>query len=205
MQVKSSHILLKGRNQQHEFQARVETRSGDDHAMANIQRVSSITRDDTWELMLDLEREFRYYSKLRDRYSKWYKVIRYLLLFGIVTEGMIIYFLAGYPLALWSAGGTGAFIIGFLTIFDASTNYAETSALLRVTAEDIDDVKTDAEHLWRDIEGDMVNHDEAERRYNELVSRWTRSTRRLSLPTHEKDNVQAAKESYSAVAERYAR
>ena len=99
----------------------------------------------------------------------------------------------------------GAFIIGFLTIFDASTNYAETSALLRATAEDIDDVKTDAEHLWRDIEGDTVNHDEAERRYNELVSRWTRSTRRLSLPTHEKDNVQAAKESYSAVAERYAR
>ena len=63
--------------------------------MANIQRVSGITRDDTWELMLDLERELRYYSKLRDRYSKWYKVIRYLLLFGIVTEGMIIYFLAG--------------------------------------------------------------------------------------------------------------
>ena len=173
--------------------------------MANIQRVSGITRNDTWELMLDLEREFRYYSKLRDRYSTWYKVIRYILLFGIVAEGMIIYFLAGYPVFLWSIGGLGAFIIGFVTIFDASTSYAEISALLRTTADDIDDVKADTEHLWRDIEGDIIDHHEAERRYNEMVSRWTRSTRRLSLPTHERDNVQAAKESYSAVAERYAR
>ena len=173
--------------------------------MANIQRVSDITRNDTWELMLDLEREFRYYSILRDRYSTWYKVIRYLLLFGIVAEGMVIYFLTGHPIWLWSIGGLGVFLIGFVTIFDASTNYADISALLRATTDDIDDVKTDTEHLWRDIEGDIVNHHEAERRYNELVSRWTRSTRRLSLSTHDRDNVQAAKESYRAVAERYAR
>lgn len=172
--------------------------------MADIQRVSDITRNDTWELMLDLERELRYYSKLRDRYSRWYKVIRYSLLFGIVAEGMIIYFSAGHPAILWGVGGVGAFLIGFATIFDASTNYAETSALLRATADDIDDVKTETERLWRDIEGDMVSHQEAERRYDELVSRWTRSTRRLSLPIHENDNVQAAKESYNAVAEKYA-
>ena len=173
--------------------------------MANIERVSDLTRNDTWELMLDLERELRYYSKLRDRYSKWYRVIRYLLLFGIVAEGMIIYFSAGNPVVLWIVGGLGAFIIGFVTIFDASTNYAETSALLRAAADDIDDVNTEAELLWRDIEGNKINHHEAEKRYNEMVSRWTRSTRRLSLSIHEKDNVQAAKESYSAVEERYAR
>ena len=109
--------------------------------------VSDATRNDTWEMMLDLERQVRYYGKLADRYSLRYRVIRYLLLFGIVGEGAIVYFAQGETVVLWTLGGLGAFILGFLTIFDAATNYAETSAALRTVSMLCDDLKADTERL----------------------------------------------------------
>ena len=109
--------------------------------------VSEHTRNDTWELMLDLERQVRYYGSLADRYALRYRVIRYLLLLGIVAEGMIVYFTADHAALLWTLGGIGAFLLGFLTIFDAVTNYAEVSALLRVTSTLCDDLKAKTERL----------------------------------------------------------
>lgn len=64
--------------------------------------VSDATRNETWQMMLDLERQVRYYSKIADRYSLRYRAIRYMLLFGIVVEGAIVYFLQGETLLLWT-------------------------------------------------------------------------------------------------------
>ena len=173
--------------------------------MATTKTVSEITRSDTWELMMDLERQVRYYGTLGDRYRLRYQVIRYLLLFGIVAEGLIVYFLAAHPPYMWALGGLVAFILGFITIFDASTNYSETSAVLRTTATDLDDLKSEAESLWRDIEAQRIGDAEAEERYRHIVDHWSRATRRITLETHDHANVKAAKEGYEAVANRYAR
>ena len=72
-------------------------------------QVSDPTRNDTWDMLLDLERQVRYYLKLGDRYMLRYRAVRYLLLFGILTEGTIIYFLAGTPSSspLWAIPGAG--------------------------------------------------------------------------------------------------
>ena len=173
--------------------------------MATTKTVSDITRNDTWELMLDLERQVRYYGRLGDMYRLRYQFIRYLLLFGIVTEGLIVYFLAAHPPYMWALGGLVAFILGFVTIFDALTNYADTSAALRTTTTDLDDLKSDTQALWRDIEAQRIGDDEAEERYRRIVDLWSRATRRVTLEAHDHVNVKAAKEGHEAVESRYAR
>lgn len=166
--------------------------------------VSDATRNATWHMMLDLERQFRYYTTLADRYAKYYKVIRYLLLFGIVVEGAILYFLTGEKDALWVLAGIGAAIIGFLTIYDASTNYAETSAQLRTTATDVDRLKAKAEQLWRDIEAYRVDDQKADERHNDLVNDWMLATRRIAIQSHNHDNKVAAQAADKDVLSRYA-
>ena len=92
--------------------------------------VSDATRNDTWEMILDLERQVRYYGKLAGDYSMKYRTIRYFLLFGVLAEGAAVYFLSGQdPLLLWGTAGLGAFTLGFITVFDAVTNYAETGRI----------------------------------------------------------------------------
>ena len=54
--------------------------------------VSDLTRNDVWEMMLDLERQVRYYGTLADRYGLRYRTIRYLLLLGVLAEGGIFHF-----------------------------------------------------------------------------------------------------------------
>ena len=57
-------------------------------------RVSDATRSDTWEMLLDLERQVRYYLKLADRYMLWHRAFRIILLAGIIGQGTAAYFLA---------------------------------------------------------------------------------------------------------------
>ena len=173
--------------------------------MTDRQTVSEITRTETWDMLLYLEHQLRYYTTLADRYSIRYKAIRYLLLVGILIEGLVVFFLAGQPAWLWGIGGLLAVAIGFLTIFDASTGYAEVTAKLRSLSFDIDILKSEAEHLWRDIESYRIDDEEAERRLESIVTQWTRASQRLSLEVHHHDNVETAKAGYKMVENRYAR
>ena len=168
--------------------------------------VSDPTRNDTWEMILDLERQVRYYLRLADRYMLWYRAIRFIFLFGILAEGAAVYFLVkAPPPLLWAIAGTGGFLLGLLTVFDAVTNYAEKAANIRATHLLCDDLKIEAERLWRDIESDRILDQEAEEHYSEITDRWSRATRMTTLEVHHHDNVQAAKEAYKMVESRYAR
>ena len=166
-------------------------------------QVSNTTRSDTWELMLDLERQVRYYSKLADRHSRRYRAIRYLLLLGMLFEGAVVYFLSGQPLLLWPLGGLVALGLGLTTIFDAVTNYAETAAILRLTSELCDELKVEGEQLWRDIESYRLDDAAAEAHYREIMTRWSRATQRVGLALHNHDNVEAAKQAYETVSNQY--
>ena len=166
-------------------------------------QVSNVTRSDTWGLMLDLERQVRYYGKLADRHSRRYRAIRYLLLLGVLFEGAVVYFLSGQPLLLWTLGGLVALGLGVTTILDAVTNYAETAAVLRLTSELCDEIKVEGEQLWRDIESHRLDDAAAEARYEGIMARWSRPTQRVGLALHNHDNVEAAKEAYETVANRY--
>ena len=145
-------------------------------------RVSDITRSGTWEMMLDLERQVRYYPKLADRYMLWYRVIRFVLLFGILTEGAVVYFIStGAPQLLWPIAVLLGLLLGVITMLDAISNCAEKAANLRAVHLQCDDLKAEAERLWRDIESDRVQDDEAEDRYNGIADRWSKAVRMIIL------------------------
>lgn len=171
------------------------------------QPVSDPTRNDTWEMLVDLERHVRYYLKLADRYMLWYRAIRYFMLFGILAEGALIYFLSGTPESiLWLLAGIGGFLLGFITVFDAVTNYAQKAANCQATHLLCDGIKMEAERLWRDIESYRIGDGDAEMRYSELVNRWSQATLMTTLlEAHDHDNIQSAKEASQMVENRYAR
>ena len=166
-------------------------------------KISDPVLKDTWNMLLDLDRQTRYYGRLADRYSKWRRVIRYLLLVGLVVEAAVVYFSYGHPVLLWFLGGAGAFILGFLTIFDASTDYGRLAADLRMASLLCDELSVDAARLWRDIEAGRIEDPQAEDRYNSLVERWIRATQRVELAIHDTDNKIAARETYRVMAEKY--
>ena len=174
--------------------------------MTNRETVSDATRSDTWGMLLDLERQVRYYLKLADRYMLWYRSIRFILLFGIIAEAAAVYFLsAAPPVALWTVAGIGAAALAGITVFDAATNWAERAANLRAVHLLCDDLNTEATRLWRDIEANRVDDREAEKRYAEIMERWAKATRMATVEIHERDNLRAAKEANEIVTGRYAR
>ena len=169
-------------------------------------RVSDSTRGNTWEMMLDLERQVRYYLTLSDRYTLRYRALRYFTLFGTLGLGAAVYFLSrGSPQLLWSVAGVIAFALGFMNLFDAVTSYAERAAGLRVVHLMCSDLKTEAEQLWRDIEADRVQDEEAEKRYMAIMERWHRATLMTGEKVHQRDNVRAAQEANEVMAGRHAR
>ena len=169
-------------------------------------RVSDATRNDTWEMLLDLERQVRYYLRLADRYSLWNRALRFLLLAGILLEGMAVYFLAAQqPELLWGVAGAGAALLGAGTIFDAMSGFAEKAASLRAVHLMCDDLKIEAERLWSDIEAGRVQDAQAAERYSAIVDRWSKAVRMTTVELHQHDNVKAAREAAEIMGARYAR
>ena len=169
-------------------------------------RVSDATRNDTWEMLLDLERQVRYYLRLADRYTLWHRSLRSLLLVGILLEGMAVYFLAAKdPELLWGVAGAGAALLGAGAIFDAMAGYAEKAASLRAVHLMCDDLKIEAERLWSDTEAGRVQDVQAAERYSAIVDRWSRATRMTTVELHQNDNVKAAQEAAEIIGARYAR
>lgn len=169
-------------------------------------RVSDATRNDTWEMLLDLERQVRYYLRIADRYSLRHRALRSLILAGILLQGMAAYFLAAHqPELLWSVAGAGAALLGTGTIFDAMTGFAEKAASLRAVHLMCDDLKTQAGRLWSDIEAGRVQDAHAAERYSAIVDRWSKATRMTTVELHQHDNVKAAREAAEIMAARHAR
>ena len=131
-------------------------------------KVSNPVRNDTWNMLLDLERQTRYYGRLADRYSRWRRVIRYLLLFGLVAEATVVLLLLRKPRHALGPGGAGALMLGSLTVFDASTDYGRLAAELRMASLLCEELNVDAARLWRDIEVGRIDDPQAETRYNSL-------------------------------------
>ena len=165
--------------------------------------VSTQTRLDTWQLIFDLERNMRYHTVLGDRYALRYRAIRFILLFGILAEAVAIYFLSGQPTFVWVLVGLATAALGFLTVFDAATNYAETAATLRATARQCDHLKTQAQRLWRDIEAYRITDTQAEQHYQELVSQWAQATSAVNREVHQHDNIKAAEEACTVLTTKH--
>ena len=69
----------------------------------------------------------------------------------------------------------------------------------------LDDLKVEAEALWRDIEAGRTDYQEAEKRYSAIIDRWSKATGMATVEVNDSDNLSAAKEANEIVTGRYAR
>lgn len=77
---------------------------------SRLSPVSDGTRKDVWELLVNLERNVRYYGLIGDRHHLNYRLVRFGVLAGILLEGLILFLAAGGQQGWWYAGGVVAFI-----------------------------------------------------------------------------------------------
>ena len=155
--------------------------------------VTDQTRAAVWATLCDLEHHRRYYAALADRYRFLHRILRFSILAGVVVEGIVLYLATIHPWLFYLGIGFGA-VLAILTIWDATSNYAEDAAVARLTAFACDDLKRECDELWRMVESGMVNTTEAEAANRSIVGRWAVATQRVQAGTHRRLNLQTAQE-----------
>ena len=163
----------------------------------------TLTRAAVWNLMCDLEMNVRYYGTKADRVRRHFIRIRFILLTSLVLEAFLIY---------WGTTGSAALFVAIvfgicvaaLTVWDALVDYSATAAILRVAADGCDDLKFEAERLWRNIEDHRVTRDAAEREYERIHERWSRVAARVTTQDDVNLCKQCSEESNAIMRDRYA-
>ena len=166
--------------------------------------VSETTRREVWRLLVNLEHNVRYYGAIADRHLLEYRAIRFIMLVGLLGEGVILYFAATAQPLLWGVGVLLAFLLAILTVYDVVANRADSAAVLRLTSMSCDDLKTEAEQLWRRVESNRIDDFDAGTRCDQIIDRWARATQKAILEVHQGYNLEAAKEASKVLSDRYA-
>ena len=165
--------------------------------------VSDVARKEVWELLVNLERNVRYYSLIGDRHGLNYRLIRFGVLAGILFEGLVLYYAANGNQTWWGVGGVVAFALALLTVFDVVTSYADSAANLKFTAIMCDDLKSEVEQLWTQIETGRIGTLRLEEQYNSIVERWSRATHRVTLSLQPLHNHNTTVEAVKVLRNRY--
>lgn len=137
--------------------------------------VASQTHTAAFDLAIDLEWNLRYYTAKADSLQKLAFRIRFAILGGVVAEASIAYPMSQLAWG-WLALVVLGVILGALAIWDALSNHARDSGILKLTALTCDELKTEADRLLRIIEADMIETREAESRIESIYNRWGKAT-----------------------------
>ena len=167
--------------------------------------VSDATRKDVWELLVNLERNVRYYGLIGDRHHLNYRLIRFGVLAGILLEGLILFLAAGGEQGWWYAGGVVAFVLALLTAFDVVTGFGESATGLKFTSAVCDDLRSEVEQLWTQIESSRVTETQASERHGTVVERWGRATQKITLSLHNLENEETTKIAVQVLQNKYGR
>ena len=160
------------------------------------------TRDAVWALLNDLEMQVRYYGAKADRLKRWALVVRFVLLTGVIAEGLLFYQLSDFSWSLAVVLPVGV-AVGALAIWDALSNYHSDAAILKIVSQDCVALQRDAEALWRNIESLAISREQAEEAYQSIYTRWERATERATVPDDEKLATECAEDSNKIMVNRY--
>ena len=169
----------------------------------SMDEVSDVARKDVWELLVNLERNVRYYSLIGDRHGLNYRLIRFGVLSGLLFEGLVLYFAVNGSPNWWVVGGILAFVLALMTVFDVVTNYADSAAVLKFTAIMCDDLKSEVEQLWTRIETEQISSLRLEEQYSSIVERWSRATQKATLSLENTPNHDTTVEAVKVLRNRY--
>ncbi len=148
------------------------------------------TRTAVWGTLCDLEWNKRYYAAMADKYKRTHLSVRFAILFGIVAEGFILYFVREYEW-LFLAGLALGLLLALGTIWDALSDYAQNAANLQNAEFTCDSLLQEVEELWRAIETGRMESDDAESSLQSIKRRWTASTERARVRTDQRINNKA--------------
>lgn len=165
--------------------------------------VTDQTRGAVWYTLCDLEWNVRYYTAMADLYRRRYLWLRFAILAGVFVEAAILYAGTIYPWAFY-IGAFGGLALAVLTIWDAVSDYARSAATLRIAAFNCDDLKTDIEELWRDIETYRISDPDAETTLRSITRRWATATQRMQPGTNDRLRRTTAADSNQSIRSRYA-
>ena len=165
--------------------------------------VAESTRKAVYDLLYRLEWNFRYFTVKADQLQRWSYWTRFVLLVGVLAEG-----LSAYPLTQFNWGWIPLVALGLalavLAIWDALSNHARDSGILKLTALACDELKTEADNLWRDIQNYRIETDAAEWRYGSIVRRWEKTTDKVLLANDRKLNEHCQEEAFDVIKNQYA-
>ena len=147
--------------------------------------VGDRTREAVWVLLRDLEMNVRYYTSKADELQRLSYRVRFGLLAGVLVEGLLAYPLSQFNW-LWVPVLVLGIALAFLAIWDALSNHARDSGILKFTALVCDELRGEADELWRNIESYRVDTDHVERHYSSIVRRWEKATDKVLLATDSK-------------------
>lgn len=165
--------------------------------------VTDQTRGAVWYTLCDLEWNVRYYTAMADLYRRRYLWLRFAILAGVFVEAAILYVGTIYAWAFY-IGAFGGLALAVLTIWDAVSDYARSAATLRIAAFNCDDLKTDIEELWRDIETYRISDPDAETTLRSITRRWATATQRMQPGTNDRLRRTTAADSNQSIRSRYA-
>ena len=164
--------------------------------------VTDSTRNAAWQEMLDAARLVRYYDALSSRQQRWNRGVR-LVLLASATAGIA----AGMNALPESFRVVSGAVIGILVAWDFLADHANKAAVLGSIGRECNEAEVELAALWREIQADSVDDEEARRTLSELARRVTRSTDRAGsahIPTNERLNVRCEEAAFKALADRYA-
>ena len=165
--------------------------------------VTEQTRSAVWMLLWDLERNVRYYIAKADQLQRLSYRIRFGLLVGVLIEALLAYPLSQFNLG-WVLILAVGIVLAVLAIWDALSNHARDSGILKFTSLACDELKTEADELWRNIESYRIGTEEVETRYQSIIRRWEKATDKVLLATDENLNERCQVDANRVMESRYA-
>ena len=165
--------------------------------------VTDQTRSAAYDLLADLEWNLRYYTAKADKLQRLSYWSRFTVLSGVLAEAFLAYPLSQIAWA-WTVIVVLGILLAVLAILDALSNHARDSGILKLTALVCDELKTEAQRLWRDIEAGRIDTEEAESRISSIYRRWEKATDKVLSAFDNRLSEKCEKDASKVMENRYA-
>ena len=167
-----------------------------------MENVDPLTRKAVWVTLCDLEWHIRYCSALADRNQYRHRMIRVAILLGVIFEGGLLY---GGTLNPWVfiPGIVVGLALACITVWDATSDYANDAAILRMVVILCQRLRTETDALWRDVESGRRTTTQIEEALRRIEGQWGDVTQSIPLGTDEKLNRKMAEAADQEMQNRY--
>ena len=161
--------------------------------------VSSGTKNDVWQGLLDVVRYYRYYSALASKYRINHLVVRFLLAASaILTVAPIV---PSVPDFLSSIGGVA--VVG-LVVWDLLFDYGKRVAALSVIVAKLGELEIRHRRLWSNTNGNLVSDEEAHKQLDDILGAAGNLVRGSDLAFNARLNERCQEDTYKMEPQRYA-